>query len=1251
MKQLIKRQIFVAFVLCLLLVGLLSPFLSLVPSVKASQSTTVTQILFVNSMNNASTQWQTDGNSPYLNNASGTHDIYIVEGPGKTNAVEGNFGFAHTSVLFAKVTGVYLYVEAYKSEFDFDVAWIYNASGTQLGTINPATTYTWYSFNVTSIFNTQAKVNQALIYFKFSNYFNLNKSFYIDRAYLNVTGTVYPATSRDRWAQLLWNNDTAARVSPTFPFVSLGSNTLTSISQEELLTGALLSLQTGDNSSLQAAEDVAVWLNQTTVKKHIWFTYNSSSGWQTTPISPDPGAGVITRLAVYAHLVPKWKPLLQQIANEWIRIYLPLSTARVHYKVLPDDTVYLDPNNAYRDYCVAPYQSSGIIALTLASAVLGNTTLKNLAYRMIMNYTNYDPALAPHHLSTHAIYPNGTLDLQVYYFSKEDEDYATYMGAMETFYYYYPQNTTVRSRIYDQAWDGAQAMWNSTGQCWNYKTDIRSGSLDLTSGPPYLAVHGFGMTDEVLIGAYLIFGNTTWRDRARQDFDSLVINEKIMTHGLIDHSTYHPNYAQEAWNVHGRRTAVILSNLFNNQTYLRWANMLFWNVTGQTARKYGLAEEVNPTTGADGVHFPNTREPFGEFLSYVNKTVAVTSFHSLFKTLGLPVTGIPPPPPPKWLSVSLNGPNGISQTSLTATFFYTPYVVSAAFRNASLWTNSSGVWQRVMTDFAPQNLTQNSLTYTYGAHGNYVWNIKVYNSTLGAFASSNYTISLMSVSILPASWVMDVGQSKLFTSTIVGGIPPFTYQWYLDSAPVSGATGSTWVFTPSSPGSYSVYVNATDSYGTTAKSNIVVVIVNPPPVVSISPTSVIMDVGQSKLFNSSPSGGTVPYFYQWYLNDAPVSGATSPTWVFSPSVAGSYLVYLNLTDSVGFSVKSNVVSVTVNPPPVVTISPPSAILDVGQSQSFTSNASDGTPPYSYQWYLNGNPVPGATNPTWTFTPSSAGSYTVYVKITDSVEFQVNSNTATVTVNPPPSVSISPTSAVLYVGQSQLFTSNVTGGTTPYTYQWYLNSAPVSGATNPTWTFTPSSGGSYTVYVEIIDDVGVHATSNIAPVMVNVLEGHDVAINSVTSSKTVVGRGFNVAINVTVANYGSYSETFMVTAYVDATEIASQNVTLLSGNSATITLIWNTTSFAYGNYTISAHAWPVPDEINTANNNFTGGIVKVTIPGDINGDGTVDISDAAQIGINWQHTVPPAPANADINSDGIIDISDAAIVGVNWQKRV
>jgi len=342
----------------------------------------------------------------------------------------------------------------------------------------------------------------------------------------------------------------------------------------------------------------------------------------------------------------------------------------------------------------------------------------------------------------------------------------------------------------------------------------------------------------------------------------------------------------------------------------------------------------------------------------------------------------------------------------------------------------------------------------------------------------------LTVSISPSSVTMDVGQSQTFTSTVVGGSSPYSYQWYLNGAPVSGATNPTWTFTPTSAGSYIVYLNVTDSTSRTVKSNVASVTVNPALSVSILPSSVTMDVGQSQLFTSSVSGGTSPYTYQWYLNGVPVSGATSSSWTFSPSSPGSFTVHVNVTDNVGMEAKSNVASVTVNPSLSVSIAPSSVVMDVGQSQLFTSTVSGGTSPYSYQWFLNGAPVSGATNPTWTFTPTSSGSYTVYLRVTDNVGVSTDSNIATVTVNPQLQVIISPSSATIYLGQSQAFTSSVSGGTSPYSYQWYLNGAPVSGATLSSWTFTPTSTGTYHICVEVTDAVNVVVQSNIAWLTVN-----------------------------------------------------------------------------------------------------------------------------------------------------------------------
>ena len=86
---------------------------------------------------------------------------------------------------------------------------------------------------------------------------------------------------------------------------------------------------------------------------------------------------------------------------------------------------------------------------------------------------------------------------------------------------------------------------------------------------------------------------------------------------------------------------------------------------------------------------------------------------------------------------------------------------------------------------------------------------------------------------------------------------------------------------------------------------------------------------------------------------------------------------------------------------------------------------------------------------------------------------------------PFSVSISPFSVEMNVGESQVFSSRVIGGASPYTFHWYLNDVPVSGVTDASWTFAPTSIGSYTVYLEVTDSLGTVAISTSASASVTV----------------------------------------------------------------------------------------------------------------------------------------------------------------------
>jgi outer membrane protein assembly factor BamB len=256
----------------------------------------------------------------------------------------------------------------------------------------------------------------------------------------------------------------------------------------------------------------------------------------------------------------------------------------------------------------------------------------------------------------------------------------------------------------------------------------------------------------------------------------------------------------------------------------------------------------------------------------------------------------------------------------------------------------------------------------------------------------------------------------------------------------------------------------------------------------------------------------------------------------------------------------------------------------------------------------------------------------------------------------PSVSILPRFVVMDVGQSQLFTSMVNGGTGPYTFQWCQNDTAVQGATLGYWTFTPNNSGSYLIYLNVTDNVGNMAESNKVLTTVNQPSTtfHDVAVTGMTIPFNEAYQGWIINVSVTVANFGDATESFTTTLEYDNNTIGSQPVSNLAP-SATQTLLfsWNTTNVPYSyvhNYTITAIASTVPSETNMTNNQLTDGPVQIRIMGDANGDGVVDMKDVATAVAAFNSFQGRSRWNlfADLNLDGRVDMKDIVAIVLNFK---
>jgi len=396
------------------------------------------------------------------------------------------------------------------------------------------------------------------------------------------------------------------------------------------------------------------------------------------------------------------------------------------------------------------------------------------------------------------------------------------------------------------------------------------------------------------------------------------------------------------------------------------------------------------------------------------------------------------------------------------------------------------------------------------------------------------------------------------------------------------------------------------------------------------------------------------------------------------------------------------------PPPVARFSWSPTTPDVGETVNFDGSAStpDGGTLESYEWdFGDGTSKVKETDPFTTHVYSSSGLFTVTLNVTDS-EGKWDTESKQISIGAPP-----PVGARLYVDPpeiidptmlpSSIFTINITIDDVtnmtvcefnltynPIVLGWIgIGAFKVQGQFPTTqlmlndeagfiWVkltyATPVTTSNPVPLVKIdfhVDALGsspldlhdTHLTdSQGQPIPHTAEDGffqsliRDVAITNVVPFRDWVYQGWTVNINVTAKNKGDINETFTVTAKYNGNQIGNFTVNNLPpGNETIIVFAWNTSNVvACHNYTISAQASIVPYELNTTNNEYIDGKIKVRILGDINKDGIVDISDIYAVAQAFG-TFPGHPnwnPDADINQDSMIDIQDIYLVAINFGKR-
>ncbi len=359
------------------------------------------------------------------------------------------------------------------------------------------------------------------------------------------------------------------------------------------------------------------------------------------------------------------------------------------------------------------------------------------------------------------------------------------------------------------------------------------------------------------------------------------------------------------------------------------------------------------------------------------------------------------------------------------------------------------------------------------------------------------------------------GTPIALSATAAGSYPVASYAWSVSApaptTPLAPGSGSSYCFTPTSAGNYTVTLTATDTAGDVSVSTLTVIVPFIAPSAQIVGVPANDYVPEGSTFSlggvvDSPAPGNV-ITESWTVSaddgsQAPLT-ESGPSMTYEPDDVGSYTVTLNLlngSNQVVASASQQIISIGVAPTAIISGGPSGGTTTEGTTLSFGGEASSPSTVttaqgFYYSWGVTLGPktyvapttstTPTTSPSSFYFTPGQAGVYVVSLSVTDYHGFTSVAATQTITV-----AAVAP--AVTITG---LPAGSVAEGTTVALGSIVTNPSAVlqsagfsetwsvqfGGATygpyyGPSLNLTLGSVGSYTVDLTATDAEGVSSTS-------------------------------------------------------------------------------------------------------------------------------------------------------------------------------
>ncbi|WP_224371355.1 Ig-like domain-containing protein [Hyalangium versicolor] len=251
--------------------------------------------------------------------------------------------------------------------------------------------------------------------------------------------------------------------------------------------------------------------------------------------------------------------------------------------------------------------------------------------------------------------------------------------------------------------------------------------------------------------------------------------------------------------------------------------------------------------------------------------------------------------------------------------------------------------------------------------------------------------TIISVSVEPTTATLLTGETKAFTATVTGTTNT-EVTWSVTETG-GGTVDTSGLYTaPGAAGTYHVVATSVADPSKKATSTVSVT-ARPVVGVSLNPTDAMLRTNGTQQFTATVTG-TTNTEVTWSVTETGGGTVDASGLYTAPDTAGTYHV---VATSVADSTKSATATVTVTDSIMVSVSPATAALIVGQTQQFVATVSN-TSNNAVTWTIQEGTAGGTIDTAGLYTaPSTPGTYHV---VATSEADPTKSATATITVTTP-----------------------------------------------------------------------------------------------------------------------------------------------------------------------------------------------------------------------------------------------------------